>query len=159
MKDKKKEKKKFTIELDEDQMWYLEHACEFMSRITCGQLGFTVQEVCEAAYEKEEKKKLNTDETSIGTKGWWEMRHSLEQHLSEIKKLCWGLSDHSSYGIGYDEKADCYWDMYQVLRHARFNYVFTDEQREIMRHTVMADKPFKAYSGGDLVIVKPKEEE
>ena len=140
----KKEKKKFTIELDEDQMWYLEHACEFMSRITCGQLGFTVQEVCEAAYEKEEKKKLNTNETSIGTKGWWEMRHSLEQHLSEIKKLCWGLSDHASYGIGYDDTADCYWDLYQ---------------REIMRHTVMADKPFKAYSGGDLVIVKPKEEE
>jgi hypothetical protein len=49
--------------------------------------------------------------------------------------------------------------MYQVLRYARFNYVFTDEEREKMRHSVMAYKPFKTYSEGELMTVNPKEEE
>ena len=48
----KKQKKKFLIEVDEDQMFDLEHACEFMARFICGQLDAMAQHQCEEAYDK-----------------------------------------------------------------------------------------------------------
>ena len=127
--------------------WATECAC----RTICGQLGAFVQDCCEAAWERGHK----TEEHPHGilAKGWHEMRSEVEQHLNELKRLCWSGHD---YGISYDGKADELWDMHQVIRKFRYDNILTEEQRE-MWCSGIADSPFHT-SEQPLIKVTKKEE-
>ena len=149
------EKKKFIIELDEDQMFGLEYACEFMARFICGQLDLMASGVCEEAYDK-----LHNNGkygATIGTPEWYDMRNAVDEHMRELRRVCWGYKGHETKGIGYSDKSDQYWDMYQTLRKARYDDVFDDKEKEEMRHTVMSNPPSNV-SGKPLIRIAEKKE-
>ena len=83
------------------------------------------------------------------------MRSKLEERLKEFEFDYWGLSGGRYNGIGYDGWADNLWDMYQVMRHARYLAMPKDKQ-ETMRGTVMA---YEAMRIGSEPLIKVKYEE
>jgi hypothetical protein len=151
----KKQKKKFLIEVDEDQMFDLEHACEFMARFICGQLDAMAQYQCEEAYDKRNNE--GQGGSSIGTQEWWDMRKTVEECMDKLRKTCWGYKGNETMGIGYSDKSDRYWDMYQSLRKARYDMVFDDEEREEMKHTVMAYSPMRVSSKPLIQVTEKKQ--
>lgn len=139
--------KKYTIEVNENQLSMLEYACEFIARIRMGQFSFSgLQEVCEEMWCKQHKKK-------IGEPEWYDMRQKLEKTLDDIKWHCWGFSGGQSGGVHFDSRADAFFDMYQCIRYARY-LSFDEKDQELMRYTVMADKPMQY---GDEPLIKIKQ--
>ena len=146
--------KKFTIEVNAEQMYYLEYMCEVMARFTCGQLSVMVQDIFEHAYEK----RMDGDKpgSSIGTEDWYKMRETVEDCNKKLRDVCWGYKGSETKCIGYDKITDNLWDMYQCLRKARYDYVFDDKERETMRNSVMSHTPMK-YSDNGLIKILPAE--
>ena len=135
---------KYKIEVNENQLSMLEYACEFIARTRMGQLDLSgLQCICEEMWCKQHKKK-------VGDPEWYDMREKLEQTLNDIKWDCWGFYKGQSGGVHFDSRADAFWDMYQCLRHARY-LSFDENDKELMRHTVMADKPMQF---GDEPLIK-----
>lgn len=132
--------RKVTITCTEEQLALLETVCDRYSRIMCGQLRPSFQDICEEAWERDHK----TAEFPFGISSpeWFEMRSELESRLKDIEWSNWGLSGGRYYGVGYNETADNIWDMYQVMRHARYLNM-SPEGKESMRFTVMADEPMR----------------
>lgn len=147
----KKSERKFIIELNEHQLNTLQYATEALSRIICGQLSNSFQDICEQAWERDHKTPEHPH--GICAEGWSEMRVELEQHLNEIRKLCWNQGRGTYYGIHYNDNADELWDMYQVIRKFKFDHIYTDEEREKMRWTVMGDAPLHT-SDQPLITIK-----
>ena len=133
--------KQYTITLNETQLKTLEWVTEGAARTIMGQLDMFVQDCAERAWERDHRTPEHP--SGILADGWHDMRHQLEQHLDDIRKLCWAQDRHTMYGIHYDDKADELWDMHQVLRKFRYDHIFGDDERKTMRMTVMADAPLK----------------
>ena len=136
---KEVEKERFAIIVNEHQYNTLMWAAEAMSRIICGQLNFTLRDICESAWERDHK----SPEYPYGVcaPGWDEMRDQLEDKLEEVRKLCWNQNRGTLYGINYNETADELWDIYQVMRKWDFDNMKNDTQRENLRMTVLGDDP------------------
>lgn len=111
---KKEKSKQFTITLNERQLRLLAYACRVTDRLIIGQLDFSLQECCEAAFEKLHK----DEEAGEKREGWYAMRFEVEVVMHELRKLCWGLEDGEDNGIGYDDTADVLFDMQRVMQHA-----------------------------------------
>lgn len=141
----KENDKKYCITVNADQLFYLEHACETMARLTCGQL-FVMQEICERAFERN-----NKETNPIGSEKWYDMRQFVEQSMSELRRVCWEYKGTETKCLGYSDDVDDYWDMYQCLRKARYDYVFDDKEREEMKNTVMSHTPMHV---GDKPLIK-----
>lgn len=142
--------KKVTITCTEEQLALLEMVCDRYSRLICGQLRLSFQDICEDAWEKYHEKQGYTN--IIGSPEWWEMRAKLEERLKDFEWDYWKLAGGRCYGIGYDKNADALFDMYQCLRHARYLNMPKNEQ-ESLRITVMADAPMRF---GELPLIKVK---
>ena len=112
---KKNNNKQFTITLNERQLRLLAYACRVTNRLIIGQLGFSLQECCEAAYEK-----LHNDDKAyeIGSDEWNLMRLFVTQSIQTLRKLCWGVEYGENHGIYYDNTADVLFDMQKVMEHA-----------------------------------------
>lgn len=151
-KEVEKSERLYTITLNEKQLITLEQMTDQMMRIICGQLDLGMQEWCEAAWNKDHA----TEEYPYGicAPGWSDMRNELEEHLQAIRKLCWNCDPCTSYGIHYHPVADELYDMHCVLRKFRYDYIFTDEDRETMRYTVLSDTPLHT-SKEPLIKVEP----
>lgn len=134
MEEKEKEKV-FRITLKESQMRRLIYAADVVSRLICGQMN-DFQDICEGAYDRHHKN--DGEESTIGTPGWWDARHDLEEKLKDIKMLCWKLGTGSNYGIHYDDFSDSLFDMRKSMEKARYD-AFDEERKELMRWTVMRD--------------------
>lgn len=107
--------KQFTITLNERQLRLLAYACRVTDRLIIGQLDYSLQECCEAAFEKLHK---NDEAGKIGSDMWYTMRYVVEKSMDILRKLCWGVERNTSYGIYYDEEADVLFDMQKVMEHA-----------------------------------------
>lgn len=142
--------KKVTITCTERQLELLEMVCDRYSRLICGQLENSLQEVCEAAWERNHKTSEHTH--AIGSEDWYTMRHNLEAILRGIKDQYWGLTGGSYNGVGYDKAADALFDMHQCMRHARYLNM-PKERQESLRITVMADAPMRF---GELPLIDVK---
>ena len=111
----KQKGKQFTITLNERQLRLLAYACRVTDRLIIGQLNFSLQECCEAAFEK-----LHKDDKAkkIGSDDWYVMRFVVEKAIQTLRKLCWGVDYGMNHGLGYDESADILFDMQKVMEHA-----------------------------------------
>ena len=112
---KNKENKQFTITLNERQLRLLAYACRVTDRLIIGQLDFSLQECCEAAYEKLYK---DDEAGKISSYEWYAMRHRVEDAIQKLRRLCWGLEPNWNNGIGYNDTADILFDMQKVMEHA-----------------------------------------
>ena len=150
----KKQERKVTITCTEKQLAMLEMICDRYSRLVCGQLDLSLQEVCEVAWCKDHKTPEHPH--AIGSNEWYTMRHELEATLKGMEAEYWGLSGGRYNGIGYDDWADTLWDMHQCMRYARY-CAFPPDKQEEMRWTVMSDTPMRCGSE-PLIEVKIEEE-
>lgn len=107
--------KQFTITLSERQLRLLAYACRVTDRLIIGQLDYSLQECCEAAFEKLHK---NDGAGKIGSDMWYTMRYVVEKSMDILRKLCWGVERITNHGIYYDEDADVLFDMQKVIEHA-----------------------------------------
>ena len=107
--------KQFSITLNERQLRLLAYACRVTDRLIIGQLNFSLQECCEAAFEKLYKGK---EAGKIGSDEWYAMRFEVEEAIRRLRKLCWGVEYGEDHGIYYDETADTLFDMQKVMEHA-----------------------------------------
>ena len=112
---KNKENKQFTITLSERQLRILAYACRVTDRLIIGQLDYSLQECCEAAFEKLHK---DDEAGKIGSDMWYTMRYVVEKSMDILRKLCWGVERITNHGIYYDEDADVLFDMQKVIEHA-----------------------------------------
>lgn len=142
--------KKYTIKVNENQLSMLEYACELIARIRMGQLIWSgLQGICEEMWCKQHNKK-------IGDPEWYDMRKDLEHMLNDIKWDCWGFYKGQSGGVYFDIEADTFWDMYQCLRYARY-LSFDEKDKELMKNTVMANRPMQ-YGNEPLIKIEMKDE-
>lgn len=111
----KKKSKQFTITLNERQLELLAYACRVTDRLIIGQLNFSLQECCTAAFDKLHK---DDKQYAIGSTEWYKMQAEVERVINKLRKLCWGVDYNQSYGIHYDEAADVLFDMQKVIEHA-----------------------------------------
>ncbi|MCI7654327.1 MAG: hypothetical protein MSS51_08645 [Bacteroidales bacterium] len=111
----KNNSKQFTITLSERQLRLLAYACRVTDRLIIGQLDYSLQECCEAAFEKLHK---NDEAGKIGSDMWYTMRYVVEKSMDILRKLCWGVERITNHGIYYDEDADILFDMQKVIEHA-----------------------------------------
>ena len=107
--------KQFTITLSERQLRILAYACRVTDRLIIGQLDYSLQECCEAAFEKLHK---DDEAGKIGSDMWYTMRYVVEKSMDILRKLCWGVERITNHGIYYDEDADVLFDMQKVIEHA-----------------------------------------
>lgn len=109
------ESNQFIVTLSERQLRLLAYACRVTDRLIIGQLDYSLQECCEAAFEK-----LHKDDGfgEIGSLIWYGMRSKVEDMIQILRKLCWGVEYGDNHGLGYDENADILYDMQQVIEHA-----------------------------------------
>lgn len=107
--------KQFTITLSERQLRLLAYACRVTDRLIIGQLDYSLQECCEAAFEKLHK---NDEAGKIGSDMWYTMRYVVEKSMDILRKLCWGVERITNHVIYYDEDADVLFDMQKVIEHA-----------------------------------------
>ena len=107
--------KQFTITLSERQLRLLAYACRVTDRLIIGQLDFSLQECCEAAFEKLHK---NDGKGEIGGDEWNFMRFMVTQSMQTLRKMCWGVEYDQDHGIGYDSNADILFDMQKTMEHA-----------------------------------------
>lgn len=75
--------RKVTITCTEKQLAMLEMVCERYARLVEGQLGLSLQEVCEEAWCKRHKTKAHPH--GICAPGWSEMRSKLAERLKEFE--------------------------------------------------------------------------
>lgn len=141
---------KYTIELTEEQLKGLAYACRVTDRLIIGQLDYSLQECCEAAYERLCKEKGMED--VIGTDEWYNMRHEVERHIDELRRLCWGQPRNSMHGIRYSNYADMLFDMQKVIEHALWLERPDSEKSHI---TNDAFPHTHAYGGEPLIKVEP----
>ena len=114
-KTEKENSKQFTITLSERQLRLLAYACRVTDRLIIGQLDFSLQECCEAAFEKLHK---NDGKGEIGGDEWNFMRFMVTQSMQTLRKMCWGVEYGMNHGIGYDSTADILFDMQKTMEHA-----------------------------------------
>lgn len=107
--------KQFSITLNERQLRLLVYACRVTDRLIIGQLNFSLQECCEAAFEKLH---MGKEAGKIGSDEWYVMRFEVEEAIHKLRKLCWGVEYGENHGIGYDDTADVLFDMQKVIEHA-----------------------------------------
>lgn len=138
-----------TITCTEKQLSMLEFICERYSRLVMGQLDMSLQDICEEAWEKIHK------DRGINSSEWSEMREKLNEQLKSMEKDYWGLVGGEYNGIGYSDYADSIWDMYQVMRYARWNNM-PEDKKEMMRITTMSNVPAQ-YGSLPLIQVNYKE--
>ena len=112
---KNKENKQFTITLSERQLRLLAYACRVTDRLIIGQLNFSLQECCEAAFLKLHK---NDEAGKVGSDMWNTMRFIVEKSMDILRKLCWGMEGGQNHGIYFDETADILFDMQKTMEHA-----------------------------------------
>lgn len=98
------EEKVYKITLTESQLRLLSEHAERSARAITGQLEYGIRGILVEALEKTGKRNENTTKM-------------LDDVLHFLKGLCWNLSPHSAYGVGYDDESDTLWDMYEVIRH------------------------------------------
>ena len=135
-KKKKEEEKRYIIEVNERQLWALEHGCETLARLICGQ-AMTYQEIFEAAWHKNVQEKQNLE---MCGREFWDMREEVEEIMTRLKALCWNQGRTASYGIRYSEETDILYDFYQCCRYQRY-LDMPPERQEQCRMTVMSDTP------------------
>ena len=76
--------KQFTITLSERQLRLLAYACRVTDRLIIGQLDFSLQECCEAAFLKLHK---NDGAGKVGSDMWKTMRFVVEKSMDILRKL------------------------------------------------------------------------
>ena len=143
----------YTLELTEQQARKLSYACDYFSRIICGQ-DFILQELLEAAWEKRCKEATGKMMDEEWDGGWFAMRQDAEDICYQIKKRFWNLAKNQLHGIRYDDTADILYDLHRVIRHQLWK---DNPNRSSM--TVDAEKPFYAIGKEPLAVIKRKEVE
>jgi hypothetical protein len=129
--------KKYTIDVNEEQLRAISLACEFTSRFMSGQM--------ETSYWP----------FSMGYQMDQNTRRSIDQYLYEVKKLSLGLDPHSSNGYGGDRTSDMLFEAYQSFRHALWKE--SDENhKELTRHTLSSEPPILCASGIPFPKIEPK---
>lgn len=126
-------KQVYQVKMTANQLFLLEHTCEWYMRLLCGQ-DFILRDFLENRWHKFVQEKKNLEYTGPE---FWEMRKLVEQYVSELRDLIWDIRGNADYGIGVDKDADNLWDIYQVLRHQRY-LDMDDESKDMMRNTVMS---------------------
>lgn len=136
--------KKFTIELNENQLAMIDKATELYSRIICGQMWLSpFQEILGESYEK----------THPGKK-WVDIHEELEEDMKMLQRKYFNLAPNASYGLGYSAYADALWDIHKCCEHARY-LAMPEERKHLLRHSVMADKPI-AFGKEELIKISKK---
>ena len=110
-----KKSKQFTITLNERQLELLAYACRVTDRLIIGQLDYSLQECCTAAFDKLHK---DDKKYAIGSTEWYKMQTEVREAINKLRKLCWGVDYDQNYGIHYNENADVLFDMQKVIEHA-----------------------------------------
>lgn len=100
-----------TFTVDRDQLLRLREATKQASRLRVGQTRESMLDELLAAYHRTHAKR-NPD-----TPKDWEIRRAITEELDELHRLCWDMSTHACYDLGYDACSDGCWSMYEAIRH------------------------------------------
>jgi|SRR5699024_456710 len=103
--------KKYTIELDENQLREVNTALNFSLRCQIGQLDGELLSMLLHEYSVAQGGNYSFEKMIV-------IRDKLEELLGEIKKLVWNMSPNQSKGVGHSEEVDTLIDMNEVIRHA-----------------------------------------
>ncbi|MFW5614983.1 MAG: hypothetical protein ACOCNM_00620 [Prevotella pectinovora] len=122
--------KQFTIALNERQLMALAYACRMTDRLIIGQLDCSLQECCEAAFEKIHK---NDGLGEFGSQPWNIMRSLVDLSIQTLRRVCWGVEHWENLGIGFDDTADILLDMQKVMEHALWLEKNPEERCDITR--------------------------
>lgn len=96
--------KKYTIELNEEQMRLMAKALEMHSRMRCGQLA-------ESYMPPIQEKVWNLEGKEMHRK-----REIVDNCLTTIKVTLWPeLNKHAHHGVGHDDEADLGYEMYKCI--------------------------------------------
>ena len=136
---KKEDNKQFSITLNERQLRLLAYACRVTDRLILGQLNFSLQECCEAAFEKLH---MGKEAGKIGSDEWYAMRFEVEEAIRKLRKLCWGVEYGENHGIGYDDTADVLFDMQKVIEHSMWLQQDPDKRSNITNDAFEHTSPF-----------------
>lgn len=123
--------KKYTIELDENQLREVNKALNFSLRCQIGQLNGKFLSMLLHEYNILQGENYSFDKMSA-------LRDRLEELLDEIKRLVWNMSPNQSKGVGHSEEVDTLIDMNEVIRHA----LWLNIEGEKYSYTVDAQEPF-----------------
>lgn len=127
--------KTFTITCNEKQLGLLMNACEGMARLRCGQMYLgPLQDLLAEMWEKTKPEGCKATTS--------DMLDDLEIDMKSLQYKYFNRSPGGHYGIGFDSKADIFWDMYQVLRYAKFLSKPISKQ-EKKRWLTCSDKPMQ----------------
>ena len=107
--------KQYTVTLSERQLRILAYACRMTNRLILGQLGCSLQECCEDAFEK-----IHKDDGlgKFGGQSWNMMESLVDLSIQTLRKVCWGVEFWENHGIGFNDTADILLDMRKVMEHA-----------------------------------------
>lgn len=140
-KQKKKEEKKYSIEVTEKQLMVLNQTCNSYMRLICGQ-SMDLVDLMENAWEKRCKRATGNAMDENWEGGWSNARVEAEAFAQNIRSRFWGCTSNTQNGLRYDDTADILYDLHQVFR----NRIYKDmpkEEREMAKLTVMADPPMQ----------------
>ena len=135
----KKNDKQFTITLNERQLRILAYACRMTNRLILGQLGCSLQECCEDAFEKIHK---DDDLGEIGSQPWNTMRSLVDLSVQTLRRVCWGVEYGENHGIGFNDTADILLDMRKVMEHALWLEKDPEERCDITSDAFEHTNPF-----------------
>lgn len=121
--------KKYTIEVNAEQLRGIAEACEFTSRFLSGQI--------ETAYWPASQVYYTIDPS---------VRRTIDAYLAEVKRLAYNLDMYSSHGYGHDKHSDMLFEAYQTFRHALW-LDSDDQHKHLTRHTVSSSPPILCESG------------
>lgn len=127
--------KTFTITCNEKQLGLLMNACEDMARLRCGQMYLgPLQDLLAEMWEKTKPEGCKATTS--------DMLDDLEIDMKSLQYKYFNCSPGRTFGTGFDDKADIFWDMYQVLRYAKFLSEPISERERKMWLTC-SDKPLR----------------
>lgn len=122
--------KKYTIELDEDQLREINRALNFSLRCQIGQLNGEFLSMLLDEYSVAQGENYSFEDES-------NLRVKLESLINEIKRLVWNIAPNQSKGVGHSEEVDTLIDMNEVIRHA----LWLNIEGEKLSYTVDAYPP------------------
>lgn len=135
--------KKYTIELDENQLREVNTALNFSLRCQIGQLDGEFLTMLLHEYSVAQGENYSFEDES-------DLRVKLEALIDEIKRLVWNMSPNQSKGVGHSEEVDTLIDMNEVIRHA----LWLNIEGEKNSYTVDSQEPFHWNKKQPLIKVK-----
>ena len=142
-------KEKIRMTMDRETAQIISRACEFYSRVLCGQYGEITEEIFTSrlckVHDEEGEEKMHEVFSDLMLE-----RHEATTYIEKARATQFPeLHPLGHYGFGYTKNTDRAFDVYQVLRH-----LFAWHDHPEGGWTVNFDKPFTKYDLPEAEFIK-----